>query len=215
MNQNSLKYRILKQIPNALTLGRFVLTVIFLTMLLVSPAVPKQTLWIDWAFILFVYTGLTDAIDGHLARRLNVTSKFGRTMDPLADKILVCGTYICLALINKPILFPEIIAPITQQLILWLTAIIIVARETLVQFIRQKAEDHNIQFGANIWGKLKMFVQSFGIGTVLIKMAHVPDQKWTYWFTAVVYTLMIFATIMSGLQYIARKDAVKAAFNRS
>ena len=71
--------KILAQIPNAITTGRFVLTVVFLGMVLYSPYVDDLSLWMDWAFVLFVYTGLTDAIDGKLARMMNVTSRYGTT----------------------------------------------------------------------------------------------------------------------------------------
>ncbi|MHC4123482.1 MAG: CDP-alcohol phosphatidyltransferase family protein, partial [Planctomycetota bacterium] len=77
----------IKQIPNILTLGRFVLTIIFLLMVLYSPHLSKvdPSRFIDIAFVLFVLAGLTDMVDGTIARKLGVTSKFGRIMDPLAD----------------------------------------------------------------------------------------------------------------------------------
>jgi phosphatidylglycerophosphate synthase len=55
--------------------------------------------YLDIAFILFVVAGLTDIVDGTIARKLNVASKFGRMLDPLADKVLVCGAFICFAII--------------------------------------------------------------------------------------------------------------------
>ncbi|MHC4088236.1 MAG: CDP-alcohol phosphatidyltransferase family protein [Planctomycetota bacterium] len=93
----------LKLIPNILTLGRLVLTIIFLIMVLYAPPRYAQGElpfpdFLDIAFILFVIAGLTDMIDGTVARRLNVTSKFGRMVDPLADKVLVCGSFICFAI---------------------------------------------------------------------------------------------------------------------
>ena len=77
----------IKQIPNILTLGRFVLTVIFLAMLLYLPKVSasEQSFFLDIAFVLFVVAGITDMIDGTIARKLNVASTFGRLMDRLAD----------------------------------------------------------------------------------------------------------------------------------
>ena len=100
----------LKLIPNILTMGRLVLTIVFLVMILLPPPyyadgeVPFPG-FLDVAFILFVIAGLTDIADGIAARWLNVTSKFGRIVDPLADKILVCGAFICFALIGQPKLF--------------------------------------------------------------------------------------------------------------
>ena len=100
----------LRHIPNILTMGRLVLTVVFLIMILMAPkyyADGERPFpgFLDVAFILFVVAGLTDIADGIAARRLNVTSKFGRMVDPLADKILVCGAFTCFALIGEPKLF--------------------------------------------------------------------------------------------------------------
>ena len=97
----------LKIIPNILTFGRFVLTVVFLVMILYSPAVDAgaRSLFLDIAFVIFVVAGLTDMVDGAIARRLNVASRFGRMLDPLADKVLVCGAFICFAIIGEPKLF--------------------------------------------------------------------------------------------------------------
>ncbi|MHC4843235.1 MAG: CDP-alcohol phosphatidyltransferase family protein [Planctomycetota bacterium] len=100
----------IKQIPNILTVGRFVLTVIFLVMVLYAPRLYADGErpfpdFLDYAFIIFVIAGITDLVDGTIARSLGVTSKFGRIVDPLADKVLVCGTFICFAIIGEPKLF--------------------------------------------------------------------------------------------------------------
>jgi len=67
----------LKLIPNILTFGRLVLTVVFLVMILYSPYVENKAFFLDIAFALFVFAGITDMVDGAIARRLNVVSKFG------------------------------------------------------------------------------------------------------------------------------------------
>ena len=100
----------LKLIPHILTFGRLVLTIVFLIMILYSPRLYAEGErpfpdFLDIAFILFVVAGLTDIIDGAIARKLGVSSKFGRMVDPLADKILVCGAFICFAIIGEPKLF--------------------------------------------------------------------------------------------------------------
>jgi len=194
----------LKQLPNILTLGRLVLTVIFLAMLLFAPepADPDRSLYLDLAFVLFVITGLTDIVDGKLARKFNVTSKFGRILDPLADKVLVCGTFLCFAIIVQPKLFN--FSGATLAAIHWTTFAILVARELYVTILRQVAEARGVNFAATRSGKLKMFLQSFAIGTVIIKMAHVPTATWGSWFTAITYILMLMATIFSGLRATLR-----------
>lgn len=208
-------YKIMKHVPNTITVARFVLTLAFLGMILYSPFVGAYQLWLDWAFVLFILTGITDIMDGKLARMFNVTSKFGRMMDPLADKVLVCGSFVCFAIIHQPVLFPDTLGAAGNHLVHWLTAILIIARETLVTIVRQRAEARGIKFAANAWGKLKMFIQIFGIGTVVVKMAHVPTAAWGMWFATVVFAIMIIATVMSGVQYFTRKEAVQAGMGIS
>lgn len=192
----------LRLIPNILTFGRLILTVIFLVMLLYSPQAADKTFVLDFAFVLFVIAGLTDIIDGKLARKFNVTSKLGRMMDPLADKVLVCGAFICFALIGEPKLFN--LTDTALKTIHWSVAGILIAREVYVTVLRHIAEARGINFAATASGKLKMFLQSFAIGTVVVKMAHIQTAAWGYWFTTVVFILMILSTVVSGLRATQR-----------
>ena len=197
----------LKQIPNILTFGRFVLTVIFLIMLLYSPRFYAQGElpfpgFLDIAFILFCIAGLSDMVDGAIARKLGVASKFGRMMDPLADKVLVCGAFICFAVIGEPKLFD--FEPVTMAIIRWSVAAIIILREVYVTVLRHIAEARGINFAATVSGKIKIFLQSFAIGTVVIKMAHVQTATWGYWFTTITFALMLIVTIISGLRATQR-----------
>ena len=199
----------LRQLPNILTMGRFVLTVVFLIMILYCPHYYDDGEkpfpgFLDIAFILFVIAGLTDMIDGTIARRLGVTSKFGRIMDPLADKVLVCGAFICFAIIGRPRLFdlPEV----TMSIIQWLMAAIIVFREVFVTILRHIAEARGVNFAATFSGKIKMFLQSFAIGTIMIKNAHVQTALWGYWFTTITLAVMLAVTIISGIRATQRKS---------
>ena len=197
----------LKLIPNILTLGRLVLTIVFLVMILFAPRyysdgeVPFCG-FLDVAFILFVIAGLTDIADGIAARGLNVTSKFGRMVDPLADKILVCGAFACFALIGEPKLFS--LGPGALAIIHWSVLAVLAAREIFVTVLRHLAESRGISFAATASGKIKMFLQSFAIGTVVIRMAHVQNAEWGYWFTTVVFTLMLMVTVVSGIRATRR-----------
>ena len=203
----------LKQVPNILTFGRFVLTVIFLIMLLYSPRFYAQGElpfpgFLDVAFILFVVAGLTDMVDGAIARKLGVASKFGRMMDPflppLPDKALVCVAFICFAVIGEPKLFD--FEPVTMAIIQWLVAAIIILREVYVTVLRHIAEARGINFAATVSGKIKMFLQSFAIGTVVMKMAHVQTATWGYWFTTITFALMLIVTVISGLRATQRSS---------
>jgi CDP-diacylglycerol--glycerol-3-phosphate 3-phosphatidyltransferase len=204
----------LKLIPNILTFGRLVLTIVFLIMVLYSPPIYAQGElpfpdFLDIAFILFCIAGLTDIIDGIVARKFNVVSKFGRMVDPLADKVLVCGAFICFAIIGEPKLFD--LPDAALRIIHWSVAAIIILREVYVTVLRHIAEARGVNFAATVSGKIKMFLESFAIGTVVIKMAHVQTATWGYWFTTITFALMLIVTIISGLRATQRSSWKKAA----
>ncbi len=197
----------LRLIPNILTLGRLVLTIILLIMILYSPRLYSEGErpfpdFLDIAFGIFVIAGITDLVDGTVARKLNVTSKFGRMVDPLADKALVCGAFVCFAVIGEPKLFG--LGPVTLAAIHWSVAGILIAREAYVTTLRHIAEARGVNFAATFSGKVKMFLQSFAIGTVIIKMAHVQTAQWGYWFTTVTFAVMLAVTVISGLRATQR-----------
>ena len=197
-----------KQIPNILTLGRLILTIVFLIMILYSAQVANKSFFFDIAFVLFVIAGLTDVIDGPIARKLNVTSKFGRMLDPLVDKVLVCGAFVCFAIIGEPKLFD--FNPTAMAVIQWSVAGIIILREVYVTALRHIAEARGVNFAATFSGKIKMFLQSFAIGTVVMKMAHVQTATWGYWFTTVTFAIMLIVTVISGLRATQRNSWKKA-----
>ncbi len=197
-----------KHVPNILTFMRLGLTIIFLWMILYSPHVANRPFFLDVAFVLFVIAGFSDIVDGHVARRYNAATKFGRMIDPLVDKILVCGAFACFAVIRAPALFDW--GPATLAIIQWGVLAILVVREAYVTILRHMAEAHGINFGAVKAGKIKMFLQSFAIGTVLIKTAHVQTAEWGHWFTIVTYLAMIVMTVVSGLQATKRTKAPQA-----
>jgi CDP-diacylglycerol--glycerol-3-phosphate 3-phosphatidyltransferase len=198
-----------KFVPNILTFARLGLTIIFLLMVFYSPRVADPALFLDIALALFIVAGLTDAIDGHIARRYNAATKFGRIIDPLVDKILVCGAFLCFALIGVPKLFDWSVATLT--VVHWMVAAILIVREASVTVLRHVAESRGVDFAAVKLGKIKMFIQSFAIGTVLIKTAHVRTATWGHWFTLVVFTIMVAITIASGLQATRRTRMLQVA----
>jgi len=194
----------LRFIPNILTFVRLALTIVFLIMVRYSPFATNKSFFLDISFVVFVAAGLTDIIDGPIARKLSVTSKFGRMIDPLADKILVCGTFICFAIIGEPQLFG--FSQGTLAAIQWSVVGILISREAYVTVLRHIAEARGINFAATISGKIKMFLQSFTIGTVLIKMAHVQTAAWGYWFTSVTLAIMLTVTVLSGARATQRSN---------
>jgi CDP-diacylglycerol--glycerol-3-phosphate 3-phosphatidyltransferase len=154
---------------------RFALTFIFLGMIMYSPSATNKSLFLDISFVLFVIAELTDIVDGKIARKFNVRSKLGRMTDPLADKILVCGAFVCFAIIGEPRLFSfsrGVLAAIQ-----WSVAGILILREAYVTIIRHITEARGLVFPAVATGKVKGVLQAFTIGTVIIKMAHVQTAS--------------------------------------
>ena len=197
--------RLIRQVPNILTVGRLVLTVVFLWMILHTPKLTedKPADFLLVAFILFVVTGLTDIVDGKIARMYEVTSKFGRIVDPLADKFLVCGAFVCFAIVGQPRLANFELSDFTLSVIQWAVVVVITARELFVTILRHLAEARGINFAATVSGKIKMFLQAFGIGTVLIGWAYV-SRPWGDWFTAITFLLMTTVTVISGVRAVQR-----------
>ena len=192
----------LKLIPNILTFARFGLTFVFLGMILYSPYVANRPLFLDIAFVLFVVTEVTDIVDGKLARRLKASSKLGRITDPLAYKILVCGTFVCFAIIGEPRLFG--FGRGTLAAIHWSVAGLLVLREGYVTLLRHITEARGVAFPAVATGKLKGVLQAFAIGTVIIKTAHVPSAAWASWFAAVTLVVMMAYVVISGPMAVRR-----------
>lgn len=188
----------IKQLPNILTLGRLVLSVIFLAMVYFSPEyVGRKWLYLDTAFVIFLIAAFTDLADGHIARKYNATSKFGRIVDPLADKVLICGAFVVFAAIGEPKLFGFTKSQLAA--IQWAFAGVIIVREAIVTILRHWSEAKGIKFPATLSGKLKMVCQAFAVGTVMVKMAHVQTAVWGYWFTTITYLVTISITIISGI----------------
>lgn len=127
-------------LPNKLTCLRVCLIPFFVVFMLADFGP-----WQKWAALaIFVAASLTDALDGHIARSRNLITNFGKFMDPVADKLLVCSALICFVQMG---VIPA-----------WIV-IIIVAREFIVSGFRLVASDQGIVLAAGIWGKLKTVCQ--------------------------------------------------------
>jgi CDP-diacylglycerol--glycerol-3-phosphate 3-phosphatidyltransferase len=203
-----------KQIPNFLTFGRLILTVVFLLMILLSPRFYTEgqrsfPSFLDLALTVFVIAGLTDAIDGLIARKLNIASKFGRMLDPLVDKVLICGAFVCFAIIGEPKLFD--FNPTTMTIIHWSVAGVIILREAYFTILRHIAEARGVNFSASFSGKIKMLLQSFAIGIVVIKASHIRTASWANWLITITLAMMLIVTVISGLRTTQRNSWQKSA----
>lgn len=192
------------KIPNALTLSRVFLAGAFFAVLsLRGPGLPPT--WALWtSAALFVVAAITDALDGHLARKWGVISRFGRILDPFADKVLVLGAFVMLASPAFATMTPE--GPVMQTGVAPWMAIVILARELLVTSLRGLAESQGIDFSALKAGKWKMIVQSVAVPLILVVLATsagAPSDaaRWTNGGIAWGVTLI---TVWSAVPYVLK-----------
>ena len=137
-------------LPNKLTLFRVILVPFFVFFLLQS----ENYSWFKWiAFVIFAVASLTDLLDGKIARKYNLVTTFGKFMDPLADKLLVCSALIALI-------------PL-ETMPAWVT-IIIIAREFIISGFRLVAAEKGVVIAASYWGKIKTTVQMVMVCVMLV-----------------------------------------------
>ena len=139
-------------LPNKLTLSRVIMVPFFVAFLLM---VPKYTYFKWIALGIFIIASLTDLLDGYLARKLHLVTNFGKFMDPLADKLLVCSALIGLSSLD---VIPA-----------WIT-IIIIAREFIISGFRLIAAEKGTVIAASMWGKWKTTFQMVMICVQMIVM---------------------------------------------
>ncbi|GIW74003.1 MAG: hypothetical protein KatS3mg103_0525 [Phycisphaerales bacterium] len=153
---------------------------------------------------LFVAAAITDALDGHLARKWKAVSIFGRIMDPLADKLLVLGAAIMLA---GPAfaLRSEAGQAMAAGFTGWM-AVVILARELLVTSIRGAYEARGVDFSASAWGKAKMVVQSLAIPACLLAAGLWAGQRpaWVARGVELAAWATTIVTAASALPYVHR-----------
>ena len=173
-------------LPNKLTVLRVIMVPFFVFFMLtgVGGAANK---WI--ALIIFCVASLTDMLDGKIARARNLVTNFGKFMDPLADKLLVCSAMICMITLGK--------------LQAWFV-IVIIAREFIISGFRLVAADNDIVIAASYWGKFKTAFQMITI-IMLVLNLNVP-------FMNIINTVLIYIslglTVISLIDYIAKNYKV-------
>lgn len=153
------------------------------------------------SFVLFVIAASTDWLDGYFARKYGQVTTLGRILDPFADKVIVCGTFIFLVAV------PETTA-VPWGLRAWMV-VVIVGRELLVTALRSFFEDRGSDFSAKWSGKWKMALQCVAAGAGLLYLYLVGNDAeqavpgWC-WATLVVSTwAAVLLTIYSGIVYVA------------
>jgi CDP-diacylglycerol---glycerol-3-phosphate 3-phosphatidyltransferase len=192
-----------RTLPNAITLARLGLAVLFFLLLERidrTAAAPEVARLGAWGMAVFAVAALSDILDGYLARRWNTVTAFGRVMDPLVDKMLVLGGFIYLA---SPLFAPVEGGMIGSGIAAWMVVVILL-RELLVTGLRSFVESRGVAFPADWSGKIKMFVQSFCVGACVFVGTQADPPAWQVhardWSTYATVVL----TVLSSLTYIQR-----------
>lgn len=172
-------------LPNKLTMLRVIMIPFFIVFLLI-PVTPYDK-WI--ALAIFILASLTDLLDGKIARKYNLVTNFGKFMDPLADKLLVCSALICLIELDK---IPA-----------WMV-IIIIAREFIISGFRLVASDNGVVIAASYWGKFKTTFQMAAVCLLIADIAAISMV------TQIILWIAVILTIVSLVDYLVKnKDVMK------
>ena len=167
-------------IANLLTMLRIVLVPVFVVVFFVAGA--EDPWWRVGAFAVFAIAMMTDYVDGHLARRLDLVTDFGKIADPIADKALMAAAMISLSLVG--------------ELYWWVTAVILV-REIGITVWRFFGVDHVV--AASKSGKLKTVTQTLGVGLLILPLPYlVWPLEWLIMGVAVVLT------VYTGIDYVVK-----------
>ena len=179
-----MEYGMKMNLPNKLTILRTVMIPFFILFL-----------YTDWfhgydkiiAAVIFIAASLTDMLDGKIARKYNLVTNFGKFMDPLADKLLVCSALICMIEL--------------RELPAWMV-IIIISREFIISGFRLVAADNGIVIAASYWGKFKT---TFQMIAVILMIFNIPALKTV---TFIMLAAAVVLTIVSLVDYVAKNVEV-------
>ena len=172
-------------LPNKLTVLRVIMIPFFVAFLLfdITGAADK---WI--ALAIFCAASLTDMLDGKIARKYNLVTNFGKFMDPLADKLLVCTAMICLVSMDK---------------LNVIVVLVIIAREFIISGFRLVASDNGIVIAASYWGKFKTVSQMAMVIVLIMDLGGVFEMIGN-----VLVWVALILTVVSLVDYIAKNKQV-------
>ena len=171
-------------VPNTLTIIRVLLIPFFVAFMLCNITAYDNYI----ALAIFIVASLTDTLDGYLARKNNQVTNFGKFMDPLADKLLVCSALIC---------------HLSNGMISTVVVLIIIAREFIISGFRLVAVDNGIVIAASWWGKAKTISQMIMIILLIASFGGIFNVLET----AFVYIATVL-TVISLVDYIWKNRAV-------
>ena len=171
-------------LPNKLTMARVIMIPFFVVFML-FPITGSADKWI--ALAIFVIASLTDLLDGKIARKYNLVTNFGKFMDPLADKLLVCSALICLTSLAR---IPA-----------WIV-VIIIAREFTISGFRLIAAEHGTVIAASYWGKFKTTFQMIMVILMIMDIAALQLL------TQLIMWIALALTVVSLVDYLYKNKGV-------
>ena len=172
-------------LPNKLTVLRVILIPFFVVSMMIENGANQTFRYV--AAAIFIIASLTDMLDGKIARKYNLVTNFGKFMDPLADKLLVCSALICLIQLG--------------QLPAWMV-IIIVSREFIISGFRLVAAEQGIVIAASYWGKFKTTFQMIEVVLMILNFEALSAV------TLICTWAALILTIISLVDYIAKNHKV-------
>ena len=172
-------------LPNKLTVLRVIMIPFFVAALLYDDGANQNMRYV--AAALFIIASLTDMLDGKIARKCNLVTNFGKFMDPLADKLLVCSALICMIEL--------------RELPAWMV-IIIISREFIISGFRLVASDNGVVIAASYWGKFKTTFQMIG---VVLLIFNIPALSMV---TTIVIWIALALTVISLVDYVVKNAGV-------
>lgn len=199
-------------LPNQLTVARLILSVILFVFIAYE--------FYFVAFWLFIIAAGTDWLDGYFARKYNMITKLGRVLDPFADKIIICGTFIFVAATPGMMASP-------YGLKAWMV-VVVVGRELLVTMLRSHIEGSGGDFSAKMSGKLKMVAQCVVGPAALLSLSYPPTAEAMakgimtpaapLWVSIILITsiwLTLLSTVYSGGMYVVRAIEIGRAAGKT
>ena len=172
-------------LPNKLTVLRVILIPFFVVSMMIENGANQTFRYV--AAAIFIIASLTDMLDGKIARKYNLVTNFGKFMDPLADKLLVCSALICLIQLG--------------QLPAWMV-IIIVSREFIISGFRLVAAEQGIVIAASYWGKFKTTFQMIAVVLMILNFEALSAVTLICTWAALILTLITL------VDYIAKNHKV-------
>ncbi len=169
-------------LPNKLTILRIVMIPFFIACFYLNS---EYSMYIAAAVFIVAY--ITDAVDGHLARKNNLVTDFGKLMDPIADKLLTCSALIMLSACGMA-------NPIA--------VIAILSREFLISGVRLVCADKGVIIAASKWGKLKTISQAICIPCIMV--AYATGLEWAITTADVMLWISTALAVLSGADYIIK-----------